>query len=70
MAIKSCGSDSHGVTMRDPSSGHFSMGLGRILDLCCMEKMAGGKRELNDRAVCCKVLRTEITARQLIIATS
>ena len=33
-----------------------------------MEKMVGGKRELDDRVVCCKVPRTEITAEQLIVA--
>ena len=31
MAIKSCGSDSHGVTVCDPSPGHCPMGLDRIL---------------------------------------
>ena len=44
------------------------MGLGRSLDLRWMEKMVGGKRELDDRVVCCKVPRTEITAEQLIVA--
>ena len=42
MAIKSCGSDSHGVTVRNPSPGHSSMGQGKSLDLFWMEKMAGG----------------------------
>ena len=40
MAIKSCGSDSHGVIVPDPSCGHFRMGLGRSLDLRWMEKVA------------------------------
>ena len=44
------------------------MGLGRSLDLRWMEKMVGGKRELDDRAVCYKVPRTEITTEQLIVA--
>ena len=70
MAIKKCGSDSHCVTVRDPSPRHCPMGLGRNLDLCWMEKMASGKRELDDRVVCCKVPWTEITTGQLIIATS
>ena len=69
MAIKSCESDSQGVTVRNPSPGHCPMGLRRILDLRWMEKMAGGKKELDDRVVCCIVLRTEITVGQLIIAT-
>ena len=30
-----------------------------------MEKMVGGKRELDDRVACCKVPRTEITAGQI-----
>ena len=33
MAIKSCGSDSHGDTMCDPSPEHNPMELGRSLDL-------------------------------------
>ena len=48
MAIKSCGSDSNGVTVHDPSPGHGPMGLGRSLDLRWMEKMAGGRKELDD----------------------
>ena len=40
VAIESCGSDSHGVTERDPSPGHCPMGLGRSLDLRWMEKVA------------------------------
>ena len=47
MAIKSCGSDSHGVTMCDPSPGHSPMGLGRSLDLRLMEKVAGGKNRVD-----------------------
>ena len=70
MAIKSCGSDSHGVVVGDPSPGHCPMGLGRSLDLRWMEKMAGGKKELDDRVVCCKVPQKEIIAGQLIRATS
>ena len=45
------------------------MGLGKSLDLRWIEKMVGGKRELDDRVVCCKVLRAEITTEQLIVAT-
>ena len=48
MAIKSCGSDSHDVTVRDPSPGHCPMGLGRSLDLRWMEKVAGGCIEVDD----------------------
>ena len=48
MAIKSCGSDSHDVTVRDPSLGHCKMGLGRSLDLRWMEKVAGGCIEVDD----------------------
>ena len=45
------------------------MGLHRSLYLRWMEKMVGGKRELDDRVIYCKVLRIEITAGQLIVAT-
>ena len=48
MAIKSCRSDSHGVTVHDPSPGHCPMGLGRSLDLRWMEKVAGGGIEVDD----------------------
>ena len=41
MAIKSCGSDSHGATVCDPSPGHSPMGLGRGLDLHWLENWAG-----------------------------
>ena len=34
-----------------------------------MENLAGGRRELDERVVCCKAPRTEIAAGQLIIAT-
>ena len=34
-----------------------------------MEKLAGGKIELDDQVVCCKAPRKEITAVQLIIVT-
>ena len=47
MAIKSCGSDSHGVTMCDPSLGHSPMGLGRSLDLRWMGKVDGGKNRVD-----------------------
>ena len=57
------------VIVGDPSPGHCPMGLGRSLDLRWMEKMVGGKRELDDRVVCCKVPRTEITAGQLTATT-
>ena len=56
------------VIIGDPSPGHCPMGLGRSLDLRWMEKMVGGKRELDDRVVCCKVPWTETTAEQLIVA--
>ena len=45
------------------------MGQGKSLDLRWMEKMVDGKRKLDDRVVRRKVLRTEITAGQLILAT-
>ena len=45
---KSYGSDSHGVTVRDPSSGQSLMGLGRSLDLRWMEKVDGGGIEVDD----------------------
>ena len=48
MVIKSCGSDSHGVTVCDPSPGHCPMGLGKSLDLRWMEKVAGGGIEVDD----------------------
>ena len=38
MAIKSSGSDSHGVTVLNPSPRHCPMGLGRSLDLRWMEE--------------------------------
>ena len=41
MAIKCCGNDSHGVTVRDLSPGHSPMGLGRSLDLRWLENWAG-----------------------------
>ena len=47
MAIKSCGSDSNGVTVCDPSPGHSPMGLGMSLDLRWMEKVAGGKNRVD-----------------------
>ena len=34
-----------------------------------MKNLADGRRELDDRVVCCKTTRTEIAAGQLIIAT-
>ena len=45
MAIKSCGRDSHGVTVCDPSLGHSLMGLGRSLDFRWMEKWLALKIE-------------------------
>ena len=48
MAIKSCGSDSRGVTVRDPSPGRSPMGLGRSLVLRWMEKVAGAEVEVDD----------------------
>ena len=57
------------VIIGDESLGHCPMGRGRSLDLRWMEKMVGGKRELDDRVVCCKVPQTKITPGQLIVAT-
>ena len=48
MAIKSCGSDNHGISVREPSLGHCPMVLGRSLDLRWMEKVAGGGIEVGD----------------------
>ena len=48
MTTKSCGSDSHGITVHDPSPGQCQMGLGRSLDLLWMEKVAGGGIEADD----------------------
>ena len=48
MAIKSCGSDSHSVTVRDPSPGHCPMRLGGSFDLRWIEKVAGGGIEVDD----------------------
>ena len=56
MAIKSCGSDSHGVIMRDPLTGHSPMGLSRSLDLCRMGKVAGCGIEMDDQIVFCHAL--------------
>ena len=42
MAIKSYGSDSHGVTTCDPSLVDSLMGLGMSLDLRWLEKVASG----------------------------
>ena len=47
MAIKSCGSGSHGVTMCDPSLGHSRMGLGRSLALRWLVKVAGSKNRVD-----------------------
>ena len=41
MVIKSCGSDSHGVIVCDPSLGRSPMELDRNLDLRWLEKVAG-----------------------------
>ena len=46
MAMKSCGSDNHGVTVHDPSHGHSLMGLGRSLDLRWMEKVVSNGIEV------------------------
>ena len=48
MAVKSCGSDSHGVTVCDPSPGHCPMGLGRSLGLRWMEKVVGVRIEVDN----------------------
>ena len=48
MAIKSCGSDNHNVTVRDSSPGHCTMGLGRSLDSRRMEKVAACGIEVDD----------------------
>ena len=47
IAIKSCGNDSHGVTVCDPSPGHSPMGLGRSLDLRWLEEVAGAKNRVD-----------------------
>ena len=47
MATKSYGSDSHGVTVCDPSPGHSPMGLGKSLDLGWMEKVVGSKKRVD-----------------------
>ena len=47
MVINSCESDSHGVTMCDPSLGHSPMGLGRSLDLCWLKKVVGSKNRVD-----------------------
>ena len=69
MAIKTCGSDNHGVTVRDPSPGHSPMGLGRSLDLRWMENVAGGGIEVDDLTVCCNVLCTGVNKRKLSVAS-
>ena len=66
MEIKSCENDSNCVTVRDPSPGHYPMGLGRSLDLRWMEKMAGGKGEPNDGTVYSNALRTRFARKHLI----
>ena len=48
LAMKSCGSDSHGVTLPDPSPGHSPTGLGRSLNLRWIEKVAGCGIEVDD----------------------
>ena len=68
MAIKSCGSDSHGVTVRDSSPGHCPMGLGRSLDLRWMGKVAGGGIEVDNQTVCCNALCTGINRSKLSVA--
>ena len=65
IVTKSCGSDNHGVTVRDPSPGHCPMGLGRSLDLLWMEKVAGGGIEVDDQTVCCNALCTGVNSGEL-----
>ena len=65
MAIKSCGSDTHGVTVRDPSPLHCPIGLGSSLDLRWMEKVVGGGIEVDDQTVCCSALCTGVRRRKL-----
>ena len=66
MAITSCESDSNCVTVRDPPPGHCQIGLGRSLDLCWMEKMAGNKGEPDDGTVYGNALRTGFARKHLI----
>ena len=48
MAITSCCSNNHGITVRDLSPGPCLMGLGSSLNLRWMEKVAGGEIEVDD----------------------
>ena len=66
MAIRSCESGSNCVTVRYPSPGHCSMGLGRSLDLLWMEKMGGGKGEPDDQVEYGNALRTGFARKHLI----
>ena len=66
MAIKSCESDSHGVTAYDPSPGHSPMGLGRSLDLRWMEKVADDGVGADDLVVSCNAQRTNDKREWLI----
>ena len=66
MAIKSCGSDSHGVTMRDPSPRHYTMAPGRNLDLLWMKKVADGGVEADDQVVSCSAQWTNDKREWLI----
>ena len=65
MEIKSCGSDSHRVTVRNPSHGHCQIRLGRSLDLHWMAKAVGGGVGVDDRKVCCNVLCTGVNRGKL-----
>ena len=64
-AIRSCGSDSHGVIVRDPSPRHCPIELATSLDLCWMEKMVGGGIEVDDWTVCFNALCTGVNRRKL-----
>ena len=66
MVIKSYESHSNCNTMCDPSLDHYPMGLGRSLDLCLKEKMAGGKGELDDGIVNVNAIQTEFASKHLI----
>ena len=51
--------------MSGPSLEHCPIGLGRTLDLCWMEKVAGGGIEVDDTMVCCNALCTGVNRRKL-----
>ena len=40
------------IAISGPSPGYCPKGLGRSLDACWMENLAGGRGEMEDRVVC------------------